>query len=414
FNGAGDVPLFGFSLYTHNLLSIFPSYSPAYARIQWSLETINRYKRLGFNTLGNWSDDGLNIFQDNIPYTVAMNFIRAVANNFGSNNCPVVNKGYWDNFPDVFDQRFYQNAIEYARQKIAPGYIQDPWLIGYFIDNEINWFGGAQFLYNPDHTLADDFIGLPSAYAGKQYWVNTFLRQKLGYTIEKLDQLYGTTFTEWTDVLNITELANNPMYPQIQKDKQAFIYDIASTYFSVTNIAIKSVDPNHLNLCARFASDAPDQVIEAASQYCDIISVNDYYTLDNPISNAALGDPVKRWTRFFSLSMLHNTYGKPFIQSEFGIRAQDSGLPNTKGAGWTVKTQYDRVAYYRNDINRLLGIELNGLTFVAGFHWFEWSDEPATGRFDGENSNYGFVNIKDEPYLIFFSNIANTTRTLMS
>lgn len=414
FGGAGNAPLFGFSPYNHNLLSLFPSYASQYTMVQWVQETISRYKELGFNTLGNWADNGLTVFQDAIPYTIPMDFIRAVADSFSSHDCPVVNQGYWNSFPDVYDPRFSQNAIAYARQTITPGLVQDPWLIGYFTDNEINWFGGAQFLYNPAYTLADDFIALPPTYAGKQYWVNVFLRQKLGYTLDRLNQLYGTTFANWTDVLNATKLANSTQYPQIQTDKQAFIYDIASTYFSVTNAAIKSVDPNHLNLCARFASDAPDQVIEAASQYCDVISVNDYYTLDNSISNATLGDPVKRWTRFFTLSMMDNTYGKPFIQSEFGIRAQDSGLPNERGAGWTVKTQNERADYYKSDVNRLLGIKVSGVTFLAGFHWFEWSDEPATGRFDGENSNYGFVNIKDEPYATFFSNIADATKTLMS
>ncbi len=413
FSGAGASPFFGFSQYTNNLMSIFPSPFQQYTKLQWVQETINRYKELGFNTLGNWSENGLTVFYDTIPYTVPMNFLSAVTNDFGSNNCPVVNKGFWTDFPDVYDPRFTQDAYAYARQTIMPGFIDDPWLIGYFPDNEISWFGGAQFWYNPDYTLADDYIALPSTYAGKQYWVNAFLRQKLGYTLNEINRLYGTTFTSWMDIMNITNLPNNQQYPQIQADKQAFIYDIASTYFSVTNGAIKSVDPNHLNLCSRFASYAPDQVVQAASNYCDVISVNDYYALDNTLSDIALGDPVKRWSRMFELTMINNPEGKPFIQSEFGIRGDDAGLPDSKGAGWTVRTQNERAQYYRDDINRLLGIKISGVTFMAGFHWFEWADEPATGRFDGENSNYGLVNIKDEQYTTVFDSMANTVRTLM-
>jgi transposase InsO family protein len=41
---------------------------------------------------------------------------------------------------------------------------------------------------------------------------------------------------------------------------------------------------------------------------------------------------------------------------------------------------------------------LESLPEAVGYHWFEWSDEPKEGRFDGENSNYGFVNIQDEVY----------------
>lgn len=412
--GADDVPLFGFSTYSHNLLSLYPSSFQQYAAQQWAQETITRYRELGFNTLGNWSDDGITAFHDALPYVVTLGFVGGVEGGFGANNCPSVSSGFSSDFPDVFDTRFTQNAYAYAQQAITQADIQDPWLIGYFIDNELSWFGAAQLIYNPNYTLADDYIRQSSASAGKQYWVNVFLQQERGYTLDDLNRLYGTSFTGWTALLNITSLANNPAYPQRKADKEAFLSDIANTYFSVTDSALKSVDPNHLNLCARFASGAPDQVIVAASRYCDAISVNDYYTADNPASIALLGDPAARWKKFFTLSMTDNTYGKPFIQSEFGTRALDSGLPDTGGAGLTVNMQNDRSDFYTYDTDMLLGIQVNGISFLAGFHWFEWTDEPSTGRFDGENSNYGCVNIKDEPYVTFFNNIANQTHALES
>ena len=35
---------------------------------------------------------------------------------------------------------------------------------------------------------------------------------------------------------------------------------------------------------------------------------------------------------------------------------------------------------------------------VVGYHWFEHADEPAQGRFDGEDSNFGTVTIEDQVY----------------
>jgi hypothetical protein len=35
---------------------------------------------------------------------------------------------------------------------------------------------------------------------------------------------------------------------------------------------------------------------------------------------------------------------------------------------------------------------------VIGTHWFQWWDQPPTGRNDGENYNIGFVDITDRPY----------------
>jgi hypothetical protein len=35
---------------------------------------------------------------------------------------------------------------------------------------------------------------------------------------------------------------------------------------------------------------------------------------------------------------------------------------------------------------------------VIGTHWFQWIDQPATGRGDGENYNIGWVDVTDRPY----------------
>jgi hypothetical protein len=35
---------------------------------------------------------------------------------------------------------------------------------------------------------------------------------------------------------------------------------------------------------------------------------------------------------------------------------------------------------------------------VIGTHWFQWIDQPSTGRFDGENYNIGFLDVTDRPY----------------
>ena len=35
---------------------------------------------------------------------------------------------------------------------------------------------------------------------------------------------------------------------------------------------------------------------------------------------------------------------------------------------------------------------------LVGYHWFEHADQPAEGRFDGENSNFGTVTIDDRVY----------------
>jgi hypothetical protein len=41
---------------------------------------------------------------------------------------------------------------------------------------------------------------------------------------------------------------------------------------------------------------------------------------------------------------------------------------------------------------------LTQLPYVVGADWFQYYDEPAKGRFDGENFNMGLVGVRDRPY----------------
>ena len=150
---------------------------------------------------------------------------------------------------------------------------------------------------------------------------------------------------------------------------------LAERYFCVTSAAITAADPNHLNFGCRFAYVPPTPVVVAAAKHLAAISFNCYGTEPRPV--------IEQYAAF----------NKPLIIGEFSFRGDDSGLPNTKGAGPRVKTQAERAAAFGTYVTRALGNPN-----VVGYHWFEHADEPKEGRFDGENSNYGVVNIHDEVY----------------
>ena len=105
----------------------------------------------------------------------------------------------------------------------------------------------------------------------------------------------------------------------------------------------------------------------------------------------------ERWTKWASLSFAAGGE-KPFLVTEWGVRGEDSGLPNTTGAGWVVATQQERLDSYLYVVDWLLEREHEGLAYVTGIHWFMHQDQPPTGRWDGENSNYGIVTVRNERY----------------
>jgi hypothetical protein len=86
------------------------------------------------------------------------------------------------------------------------------------------------------------------------------------------------------------------------------------------------------------------------------------------------------------------SHDKPLIIGEFHFGALDRGLFHTGLV--PVENQAARARSYKDYV---LGA-LKHPQFV-GTHWFQYMDEPTTGRvYDEENYQIGFVDIADTPY----------------
>ena len=105
--------------------------------------------------------------------------------------------------------------------------------------------------------------------------------------------------------------------------------------------------------------------------------------------NAAWNDGT--FPRFY-LDTLHALSGKPVIVSEFYMAAQQnrSGNKNDSSTFPAVTTQKERAAGFRNTVDALARIP-----YVVGADWFQYYDEPTHGRIDGEDYDFGLVDIHD-------------------
>jgi hypothetical protein len=123
-------------------------------------------------------------------------------------------------------------------------------------------------------------------------------------------------------------------------------------------------------------------VVKAAGKYADAVSFN-WYGSWTP-------DPVRmaNWERWA---------GKPFLVTEWYAKGADApGLANTTGAGWLVRTQRDRGAYYQNFALGLLRSKA-----CLGWHWFKYQDnDPSDTTTDPSNrdANKGMVDADYKPY----------------
>lgn len=325
----------------------------------WAEETASRLKDWGFNFLGNAAET--NLYGRGFAYASELN----IGNTFGKLNdwtdprWIVPQRGApCTALPDVFHPDFREWADEVAAKRCAPQK-EDPDLLGYFIDNELAWWGIG------GGTHAD---GIYAAVTNRppEYPVHREL---------------------------VRFLAGREVTPEL---KRGFLRHIAERYFEVTAGAIRRADPNHMVLGCRFAGlgGAVREVWEAAGKYCDLLTFNVYPYADLPANEMRVS---KEDTKPLAdhIRERYEWAGRPLMVTEWSFPAIDSGLPCSRGAGQRFLTQKERAA-----ATELCAKTFLSLDCVVGYDYFMWVDEPAMGiaRSFPENTNYGLVNEHGVPY----------------
>ena len=308
-----------------------------------------RLRSWGLNTLGDWSDENLRLMR-----------LTAYTDAIGSEGSRMIegSEGYWGKFPDVFDPSFgksLERAMEYKKGKSAG----DPWCIGYFSDNEMSW--------GDDFSIAVGALKSGPAQPAKQALVAD-LKARYG-SVAKLNAVWGTTHASWEALLDSRQV------PERQKagpDLGAFYTKAAEQYFRGVRQAIKAVAPSQLYLGCRFAAVNP-RAAAAAARFADVVSYNIYQ---------------RSMTGF----QFDGGADVPLLIGEFHFGALDRGMFHPGLV--PVVDQSARGRAYREYLQGALSHP----QFV-GCHWFQYQDEPTTGRvWDEENYQIGFVDVADTPY----------------
>lgn len=327
----------------------------------WSTETANLLHENGFNVLGAWSDsEAFETVTNRLPYTRLWNFMSSYGKKRGGTFQQPGHTGYPNDCIFVFDPEFEIFCDEYARQ--LAGGKNDPWLLGNFSDNELPFSREALKKY----------LELPVTDAGSRAaWA--WLRQKHG---------------DHATLKDVT--------PQ---DNADFLVVVATRYFEIVSHAIKKYDPQHLFLGSRFyAVDiAKPELFRACGPFVDVVSLN-YYRAWTP--DAAT---VRTW-------FLES--GRPVLITEWYAKGADSGMANTGGAGWLLKTQRDRGLFYENFTLALLEIPS-----CVGWQWFRYADnDPEAKGVDPSNrdSNKGIVSSRYEPYVALLESMKTINQRIYS
>lgn len=304
--------------------------------------TLARMMDWGFNTVGAWSMQELSAAR-RVPYTL---IIHVGYQRIGSN------KKIADPYSDEF-----KNDLERNLAELAALHASSPWLIGVFIDNELEWKTG--------NALAEEVLG-SAPYTPSRLALLAFLRGRY-QSLEALNQAWGSSYGSFDSVRPQADAKEKSAY---QRDMSDFLTVFADTYFAACAAAMDKHFPNHLYLGCRFHVLNPI-VTAAASKHCDVLSVNAYRY---GVSDLALVTAVDR----------------PYLISEYHFGTRDYGVWGV-GLTWAAdaRNQSDLVQAYLSDALRHPNL--------IGAHWFAWAGQAVTGRDDGENFGVGLVTIVDRP-----------------
>ncbi|GAC07570.1 beta-agarase A [Paraglaciecola agarilytica NO2] len=353
-----------FSFYRANLERKFGETTPDSFLKDWQDETLARMQDWGFTSMGNWVDPA---FYPNgkVPY---------FANGWIIGDFKEIKTGneIWHAMPDVFDPEFERRA-DLTIAQIAKEIKGSPWCVGIFVDNEKTWgyrTGPIEHRYFlPVAAMGMDAKDSPakdifSKFLVKKYQTIDALNDSWDTDIQSFDAMKkGVTFASYNE--------------NLEADLSEMLLMLSNRYFKVVHDALEKVLPNHLYMGVRMATwGMPQETIEAATTYTDVLSFNVYDEGLQPFD----------WEFLREVDL-------PAVIGEFHVGAiSDTGLTHP---GLIFATdQEDRARKYRVYMDSVSGHD----NFV-GAHWFQYLDSPLTGRaFDGESYNVGFVNTADVPY----------------
>lgn len=314
-----------------------------------------RIKEWGFNTISvcvnNYFDEHVYEYlkQVKIPYTWTLK------------NFPKTKKMIFRDFPDVFSPDYKELCEEFAKQ-LEP-LSDDPYMIGYFINNEPEWLTAR------DVNVAERLLVSNEDLYSKRELIR-FLKEKHG-TVEHFNKAWGFSISDF-DELFIPIDEERLKTPEIMQELEEFKDILVSVYNKIPSDAVKAYAPNNMCLGMRYAKLKEEDF--AGTEFYDAFSFNCYQKQPEEM-----------------LAIANKGSEKPFMIGEWQYGS--SSTPYLCSAIITCSSEEMRGKACSNYIKKAFSNYQ-----LLGAHYFEYNDQPILGRFDGEAYPHGLITITNRPY----------------
>ena len=236
---------------------------------------------------------------------------------------------------DVYAPDYAKNLEASVRDQVRVN-ADDPYLIGWFLQNEPSWLETEPRVCQ---LLLDDETDRPIKQALQAY------------------------------------LAKNG---DTEETRTRFIHETFRKHIATLSGAVRKYDPHHLLLGIRFGHSAVPQpeILRIVKDYSDVFAFNTYRIAPNREYLDAVSAAVDM----------------PMIDGEFHFGTIDRGM----APGLVqVADQQERAVAFRYFAEN--GFSHPALVGIA---WFQYTDQGLLGRRDGERYNIGLVDVTDQPYPI--------------
>jgi hypothetical protein len=285
---------------------------------------------------------------------------------------------------DPFNPDWRTYAEEHVKNITSP-YQGISWLVGYFVDNEINFKNLTSYLHG--------------TYCRKELvqWLN----QRYANNIQKLNKKWSIKEKKY-QYKSFEEIEGNiPDHqptPECENDLRGFVRHLVKTYIDFTVETIRKYDKDHLIISNRFAIGNKTRAVHELGDFIDCFAKYDIVCTNLYAESGGSYTP----DQMALLQYLYEKTERPLLIGEWSFHSNESDIPLDWWGNKIVETIKERGEAYRRTM-----ISWAYLPYMVGAHFYKWGNGYGpVGRYRGRNA--GIVNDQNEPYQPFVDMAAKT------